>query len=117
MKLSVRKVEEAVASGDKAAAKAALCRRRADSDARLAEGRRPQKIGRAQSFAPGRARQIAWPERRRDHFFLRGRPWPAMWQKSLSIDPGGVGMAATDFSRIQVFRAHVHPRYGPDAGS
>ena len=58
MRLSVRKVEEAVSSGDKAAAKAALCRCRADSDARLPERGRPQKIGGAQSFAPRFARQI-----------------------------------------------------------
>ena len=52
MRGHIRKVEEAIASGDRAAALAALAGRRAADDARKPEGHRSQEVGEPQGVAP-----------------------------------------------------------------
>ena len=52
MRGHIRKVEEAIASGDRAAALAALAGRRAADDAREPEGHRSQEDGEPQGVAP-----------------------------------------------------------------
>ena len=79
----MRKVEEALASGDKAAAKGALAAAEPILMRTAQKGIIHKKLGLAQSFAPRGARQGAWPERgSRTHFCARADNGPSVAQMS-----------------------------------
>ena len=102
MKLSVRKVEEAVASGDKAAAKAALAAAEPILMRASQKGDRPQENRPRAKFRAWLRASKRWPERRRDRYFLPARAHgPSCGKKAARPIEAESALRGAELQRIQ----------------